>query len=280
MYPLLLAAGILLLVLLGRREHLAFTETIKDVRNTADQAEQDRIFAMAPASLQTRARAVDPDRFKMAVVHILRDFQAEVYVSATTPVTEAVIDAFVASKRAYYRATPTALRADFYTEAYTSGDAKRLLMTYFNVRPAGTVPPLSSVPSSSTSPTASVPQMLEQMRDNLLEYKMTGDPRYKSAYTGIKAWMDQYVASLNTRLQREADSISAEVARYRTANADLADTQAEFQQVRRDGPALENAYLTIKRQVDEVPEPDLTSFYVKVGIAGALVVGAIVVSLV
>lgn len=277
MYPLLVA-GILLLLLFGQREHLSFTPTIKDVRTTVDQAEQDRIFAMAPASLQQRARVADPITPKMTVAQIIRDFQREIYVPATAPITDTVVDSYVGSKRTFYRASPETLNAAFYLEAYSNGDAKRLLLAYLNLRPAA-VPPVSPTPGSS-APEVSVPRILDQMRNTLLEYKMTGDSRYKTAYQGLKAWMDRYVTTLNTQLEQEADAITAEVNTYRTANTELARTQTDFRRVQREGPEVENTYLTLKRQVDERPEPDQTSFYVKVGIAVGLIVGAIVLSLV
>lgn len=277
MYPLLVA-GILLLLLLGQREHLSFTQTIKDVRNTVDQAEQDRIFAMAPASLQRRAQTADPIRPKLLVAQIIRDFQKDVYVTATAPITETVINSFVGSKKTYYAATPEALNAAFFLEAYSSGDAKRLLFSYFTVAPVAAPPPQAAPPTPSGS--VSVYRVLDQMKSALLNYKMSGDTRYKTSYDGLKTWMDQYVSSVNTQLAQEANSITQDVNQYRTANTEIARIQTDFRRVQREGPEVENTYLTLKKQMDYVPETDQTSFYVKVGIAVGLVVGAIVLSLV
>jgi hypothetical protein len=279
----LLVVGILLLLLLGRREHLSFTGSIKDIRDTVDQAEQDRIFALAPTSLQQSARAANAaggypvDRSKSILAQIVRDFQADVYVPATAPMTEAVVDNFVASKRAYYQANPTASNASFFAGAYSNGDAKRLLVAYLNLTPAGTIPPISTLPTSSTS--VSIPGLLEQMRDNLLEYKMTGRSEYKTVYEGIKAWLDQYIANLNLQLTREADTINTDVTTYRFVPSELRQTQAEFQQVKTDGPKLEDSYLTIKKQMDQVPVPTSSGLYVKAGIAAGLLAGAIALTL-
>jgi hypothetical protein len=281
---LLLAAGLLLLlVVLGRREHLAFTETIKDVRFNADQTEQDRIFALAPTSLQQKAVALNAamenpvDRSKIYVAEFIRNFQWKVYMPATAPITETVVDNFVSSERATLQSTTVGagnLLVPFYLEAYSNGDAKRLLMAYLNLTPAGTIPPLSSVPTSSVS----IPKLLEQMRDNLLEYKMTGRSEYKSVYDGTKAWLDQYISTLNTQLTTQADSITADVNSYRSANTEMAQTQTDFTRLRTEGPQVEDAYLTIKQQMNEVPEPDTTNLYVKGGIAVGLVLGAIALS--
>jgi hypothetical protein len=277
---LLLVAGILLLVFLGRREHLAFTDTVKDVRQTIDQAEQDRIFAMAPESLRQKAIALNAaeghstDRSKTFVAWFIRDFQSKVYVSATAPITETLVDNYVSQQREA-RMFPSPLTT-FIKEALSNGDAKRLLMSYLNLTPAGTIPPLSSVPESSS--TTDINTLLTRMRDNLLEYKMTGKSEYKQVYEGTKAWMDNYIANLNTYLAKESDSISSEVTSYRNANAEMAQIQSDFQDVSKKGPELENSYLTIKQQMDEVPRPDSTSLYVKGGIAAGLALGIVALS--
>jgi hypothetical protein len=279
---LLLVAGILLLVFLGRREHLSFTDTIKDVRNTIDQPEQDRIFDLAPTSLQEAARTANAaggypiDRSKTILAQIVRDFQTEVYVPATAPITEAVVDNFVSTKRAYYQATPNAYNAAFFTTAYTNGDAKRLLMSYLGLTAAGGLP-VGNIPTSSS--TVSVPQVLEQMRDNLLEYKMTGRSEYKQVYEGAKAWLDRYIANLNVALTREADAINADVDSYRTAGTEMAKVQTDFQTVKTEGPQLENQYLTIKKQMNQIPGADTTNLYVKGGIAAGLALGIVALSL-
>jgi hypothetical protein len=255
---------------------------MKDIRLTIDQAEQDRIFAMAPDSLQRAATAANAaggysiDRSKTILAQIVRDFQTEVYAPATAPMTETVVDSFVSSKRAYYQSTPNTANAEFYVTAYSNGDAKRLLMSYLSLTPAGTIPPLSSVPESSS--TTDINTLLTRMRDNLLEYKMTGKSEYKQVYEGTKAWMDNYIANLNTYLAKESDSISSEVTSYRNANAEMAQIQSDFQDVSKKGPELENSYLTIKQQMDEVPRPDSTSLYVKGGIAAGLALGIVALS--
>lgn len=278
---LLLAAGILLLLFLGRREHLEFTSSIKDIRDTVDQAEQDRIFQMAPSTLQQAAIAENTrngypvDRSKTILAQIIRDFQREIYVPATAAITETIVNTFVSAKRATYQANSDLANAPFYVTAYSNGDAKRLLMTYLNLTPAGTIPPLSSTPTSS----ASIPRLLEQMRDNLLEYKMTGKSEYKSVYDGTKAWLDKYLSDLSTALEREADTITSDVNTYRASGTELTKAQNDFQTVKTEGPRLDDAYTTIKTQMDQAPVADTTGLYVKGGIALGLIVGAIALSL-
>jgi hypothetical protein len=264
---LLLIAGILLLVFLGRREHLSFTDTIKDIRRSVDQAEQDRIFALAPTSLQQASQAVGG---KPTVAMIVQDFQGRVYVPATAPITEEVVNNYVAQTLTRLQSREDA-EGVFFRNAYSNGDTKRLLMSYMGLTPTAATTPISNRPAASMS----VPQVLEQMRDNLLEYKMTGKSEYKSVYEGTKAWLDQYIANLSTQLNLESDAITSEVDTYRSANTEMAQVQSDFQRVKTDGPALENTYLTLKKQMDQVPGPDTTGLYVKGGIAVGLIAGAL-----
>jgi hypothetical protein len=280
---LLLAVGLLLLLTFGRREHLAFTETIKDVQRTADATEADRIFALAPASLQQKAIALNAaeqnpiDRSKMYVVTIISQFQTEIYVSATDPITETVVDNYVASKRDMLSRIPSdrgGLLVPYLLEAFSNGDAKQLVMAYLGIAPAAARLPIASLPTSSTT-AASIPNLLEQMRANLLEYKMTGRSEYKSVYDGTKSWLDQYISSQTMQLNREADQITSDVTTYQTANADMTQTQTDFQRVKTEGPKLEDSYLTIKKQMDQVPGADSTGLYIKGGIAVGLILGAV-----
>jgi hypothetical protein len=275
-------AGILLLVFLGRREHLSFTDTIKDLRNRQDEAELTRIFEMAPASLQQSATAANtaapiPGGAKAWVAGLVRVFQERVYIPATEPLTETVIDNFVRTYRTELEAIP--LRPgepDVYVQALSNGDAKRLLMSYFGLTAAGGLP-IGNIPTSSS--TVSVPQVLEQMRDNLLEYKMTGKSEYKQVYEGAKAWLDRYIANLNVALTREADAINADVDSYRTAGTEMAKVQTDFQTVKTEGPQLENKYLTIQKQMNQIPGADTTNLYVKGGIVAGLALGIVALSL-
>jgi hypothetical protein len=280
--PGLLLLGVLVLFALSRREHLTISAPMVDVRNTMRPAEQDRIFAMAPTSLQTRATATNAamgnptDRSKSFVAGIIRDFQTEIYVPATAPITEAVITAWVATKKTAYTTEPASPLTTFYLDAYSNGDAKRLVMAYVGLTAAATTPPINTPPTPSTAAPTSIPQALQYLRDNLLEYKMTGNDMYKTAYDGTKRWIDNYIATLNTQVARDADGISSQITSYETATPDLAKSQADFQAVKAEGPKLENTYLTIKKQMDQsTAAPTDSGTYVKGAIAAGLGLGAL-----
>jgi len=285
--PGLLLLGVLVLVALSRREHLTISAPMVDIRTTATQAEQDRIFAMAPTSLQTRATATNTamgnpvDRSKSCVAGSMRDFQTEIYVPATAPITEAVVTTWVATKKTAYTTEPASPLTTFYLDAYSNGDAKRLVMAYVGLTPAATTPPVNSPPVPSTAPPTSIPQALQYLQDNLLEYKMTGNDMYKTAYDGTKRWIDNYIATLNTQVARDADGISSQITSYETATPELAKSQADFQAVKAEGPKLENTYLTIKKQMDQATgAPTDSGTYVKGAIAAGLGLGALVLAFV
>lgn len=285
--PGLLLVGVLVLVALGQREHLTISAPMVDIRGTQNAAETDRIYGLAPESLKslaTNSSAPNPlptgDKVKNLVMVIIADFQQTVYVPATAPITETVVDAYVARILQVLGGRPDTPSNSFFKTAYSSGDAKRLIMAYLGLTADASLPPVNPLPTSSTT-AISIPNLLASMRDNLLEYKMTGDPRYKRAHDGIKTWMDRYISSLNTKLAQESDAITDEVTRYRTANADMTKTQADFQRVKTEGPKAENTYLTIKQQMDQIPVFDgSTNAYIKVGIAGGLAIVAGVLSFV
>jgi hypothetical protein len=280
--PGLLLLGVLVLVALGQREHLTISAPMVDIRGTQNAAETDRIYGLAPESLKSLAMnspAPNPnpaggDKAKNLIVAIIRDFQGTVYVPATAPITETVVDSYIARILQVFASRPDTPTDSFYKTVFSNGDAKRLVMAYLGLTADASIPPVNPPPTSSTS-AISIPNILASMRDNLLEYKMTGDTRYKSAYDGTKAWMDRYVATLNTQLTREADAITNDVATYRTANQEMTQTQNEFQRIKAEGPKAENTYLTIKRQMDQIPAaPASNDTYIKVGIAAGLALGA------
>jgi hypothetical protein len=280
--PGLLLIGVLVLVALGQREHLTISAPMVDIRATQNAAETDRIYGLAPESLKslaTNSSAPNPnpaggDKAKNLIVAIIQDFQGSVYVPATAPITETVVDSYVARILQVFNSRPDTPTSSFYKTAFSNGDAKRLVMAYLGLAADASIPPVNPLPTSSTT-AISIPSLLASMRDNLLEYKMTGDERYKSAYDGIKAWMDNYISTLNLRLTRESDAITSDVAAYQTANQDMTQTQTEFQRVKAEGPRVENTYLTIKKQMDQIPtfQPS-TDAYIKVGIAGGLAIVA------
>jgi hypothetical protein len=283
--PGLLLLGVLVLVALSRREHLTFTSTLKDIRGMSDQAEIDRVYALAPASLKslaTNSPAPNPlttgEKAKNLVALLVSEFQRGLYIPATTPITEAALDAWIATTLQAAATRDETPVLSFMKTALSNGDAKRLYMAYLGLTSSTTTPPINPPPASSTTTPTSIPQALQYLQDNLLEYKMTGNDTYKTAYDGTKRWIDSYIASLNTQLARDADGISSQITSYESATPDLAKSQADFQAVKANGPKVEDTYLTIKKQMDHhtgAGAPSDSGSYVKGAIAAGLGLGAL-----
>ncbi len=232
---------------------------------------------MAPASLSAAATTVAATLTgttkEQVVAGLVVDFQNFVaYGVTSTFVSEADVDSFVQARSRELAGAQSGLAA-FKLTHFRNGNVKTLLLTYFGIAP-------STMQSAALSQ-ANLVNALSVFRDNLLEYKLTGNAAYKSASDGAKTWLDQYVQSLNLQVNQTADSLNAQVASYTSANPELTKAQSDFQTLKTEGPKAENTYQTIRRQMNQAPvEPDTTNLYVKGGIAAGLVLGAIVLSFV
>lgn len=118
--------------------------------------------------------------------------------------------------------------------------------------------------------------VLTRYQQNLTDYKVTGDAEVLAIVNADKAWLDLYVASLETNSQQQQSFIQQFMDEYQTTNPDLIEMQQKLQEIRVKGPVLQDAYETEKQANEEEPI-DYTPYYVKAG----LIVGiAAVVALV
>ena len=112
---------------------------------------------------------------------------------------------------------------------------------------------------------------LDIYRQNLTEYKLTGNSAFKTAADNAKVWLDKYVEFLQDQAQRQANSIQSFVSDYEKTNPELVDMQKRIQQVQKEGPKLQDTYETeIEAQAEE-DTVDMTPYYVK----GGLIVGVL-----
>ena len=112
---------------------------------------------------------------------------------------------------------------------------------------------------------------LDIYRENLTEYKLTGNSAFKTAADNAKVWLDKYVTFLQDQAQRQANSIQSFVSDYEKTNPELVDMQKRIQQVQKEGPRLQDTYETeIEAQAEE-DDVDMTPYYVK----GGLIVGVL-----
>jgi hypothetical protein len=131
----------------------------------------------------------------------------------------------------------------------------------------------------STSSPASFSQAVELYKTNYIQYRTTGRSEYKIAYESAERWIESYLNKMNDSIDTNAAAITKFVNEYSNANPELGDLQKRLSTIRKEGPALENTYTTIKRVNREQPEIDNTDLYAKAGIAAGLLGVVIVMSL-
>lgn len=120
-------------------------------------------------------------------------------------------------------------------------------------------------------------QALELYQKNYLEYKVTGNSAYKVAYENAERWIQLYLKNLRDRVESDKEYVSTFLEDYARTNPELDSMRAKIQTIQKKGPELQDQYITIKKSVEETPEPDSTIFYVKVvAIAGLLGIAAAV----
>ena len=108
---------------------------------------------------------------------------------------------------------------------------------------------------------------------NYLQYKLTGNAAYKTAYETAQTWIDSYLKKLETDMTKDASYIDGFVKDYANTNPQLDEMKTKMATIRKDGPKLQDTYETLKKSDEEPPE-DMTPYYVK-GIAVAGILGVI-----
>lgn len=128
------------------------------------------------------------------------------------------------------------------------------------------------------SSTQSIPfsQVLDEYKLNYLNYRVTGDARYKTAYESLQQWLDKAIEEQSKRVDTNAERIGAFVQEYSTTNADLLALQKSMKEIRTQGPKLQDQLETEVRR--EEPVVDYTDLYVKGVVIVTLVGIALVVS--
>lgn len=114
---------------------------------------------------------------------------------------------------------------------------------------------------------------------NYIQYRTTGRAGHKFAYEAAQRWIENYLRKMNAAIATDAQAISKFVDESTTANPELGDLQKRLTTIRKEGPAVQDAYATIKRVNEEQPLIDNTDLYVKAGIAAGLLGIVIVMSL-
>lgn len=112
-------------------------------------------------------------------------------------------------------------------------------------------------------------QAIEIFKENYVAYKTSGRVEFKTAYENAQSWIEQYLSSMQNRISSGSREITDFVSQQAGADTELGTIGAKMRQVKTEGPAAQDAYTTIKRINEDIPE-DNTNLYVKAGIVIAL----------
>lgn len=117
---------------------------------------------------------------------------------------------------------------------------------------------------------ASFTDALGIYRYNYVQYKITGNAAYKTAYENAQAWLDAYVAQKQGGLQQDMEYIKGFVKDYNDTNPEMAKLQSKMKMITQEGPAQQDRYITEQALKSTPPPMDMTPYYVKTGVVAAL----------
>lgn len=116
-------------------------------------------------------------------------------------------------------------------------------------------------------------QALEVYRTNYLEYKVTGQAEYKTAYESAQRVIEEYLANLQKKIGNDASYVDSFVKQYANSNQTLMELRDRSRAIQKEGPILQDQYDVKRRLAESPPSPviDYTSYYIK----GGLIVAAV-----
>ncbi len=107
--------------------------------------------------------------------------------------------------------------------------------------------------------------VLNRYRANLVEYKLTGNSAFKALLETDRAWLDSYIQIMRNQTQEQQNYIQNFVTQYQNTNPELVEMQERIQNVRKEGPMLDDTYQTeLEAQAQE--PLDFSPYYVKAGL--------------
>jgi chromosome segregation ATPase len=107
--------------------------------------------------------------------------------------------------------------------------------------------------------------VLNMYRQNLTEYKLTGNTAFKTASDSAKTWLNSYIRAIQSQTRTHENTIRQFVSQYQRSNPELAEIQERVQKVQKEAPKLQDDYETGKESQETAPI-DYTQYYVKIGI--------------
>ena len=128
-----------------------------------------------------------------------------------------------------------------------------------------------SAPNPNPSVQTEFERTLDLYRTNLTEYKVSGNTAFKSASDTAKAWLDDYLKSLEENADKNKKEIEDFVKNYANSDTELASLKEDMHKVREKGPELQVLYETERNAQPPEQEVDYTMYYTK----GAVLAGVI-----
>jgi hypothetical protein len=151
------------------------------------------------------------------------------------------------------------------------------------IEPPAQQPPPQTPPQTPPPPAQSgIPTELQAAitayRTHYAAYAVTGDSAHKTAYENAMTAINKAITDASAVSAANASYIQNFIASYQNTTGDIGELQAQSENIRKQGPALQNT-LAQSQQLHSrtVAAADETSLYVKAGIVFGLLVAAGVV---
>lgn len=121
--------------------------------------------------------------------------------------------------------------------------------------------------------------MINKFKSNYLDYKLTGEEKYKTEYLVAEQWLQKYNETLKNVKDTNNSFIQNFVSEYANTNEDIVKAQSQIKHAKTKGPELQDTYETLKQSNEDVPL-DYSQYYTKLAVAGGLgVIVAILLTL-
>jgi hypothetical protein len=118
-------------------------------------------------------------------------------------------------------------------------------------------------------------RVLQQFKSSMLEYKVTGQVVFKQQAARSEKWLNDYITTMNSTIQRDTTFIDNFAKQYARTNPELTKYKKEIANAREKGPELQDVYEG-EKEAQEEPSIDETPFYTKAAaVGGILAIGAV-----
>ena len=138
--------------------------------------------------------------------------------------------------------------------------------------------PLPTPPPSQSGIPTELQTAITAYRTHYAAYAVTGDSAHKTAYENAMTAINRAITDASAVSAANVSYIQNFIASYQNTTGDIGELQAQSENIRKQGPALQNT-LAQSQQLHSrtVAAADETSLYVKAGIVFGLLVAAGVV---